>query len=127
MNNKVSSLIYFLKRYYENTPYFGFVRGHDNLEEKQLKLLKNKIGNISKDVVNDFEKLFSLNIGTGNSVSFASGRMGFFSLMRVLGIGKGDHVILPGHTCSVMPNAVFRSGATPIFADTLKQYSNWLY
>ena len=41
MNNKVSSLIYFLKRYYKNTPYFGFVRGHDNLEEKQSELIES--------------------------------------------------------------------------------------
>ena len=43
--------------------------------------------------------------------------MGFFALMQIRGIGKGDEVILQGHTCSVMPNAVWRTGATPIYAD----------
>ena len=43
--------------------------------------------------------------------------MAFYSLMKVLGIGEGDEVILPGFTCSVMVNAILRVGATPIFSD----------
>jgi len=43
--------------------------------------------------------------------------MGFYDLMRLLGIGKGNEVILLGATCSVMVNAVMRTGATPVFAD----------
>jgi len=56
-------------------------------------------------------------IGKGYGISFAAGRMAFFSLLKVLNIGAGDEVILPGFTCSVMPNAIWRTGATPIFAD----------
>ena len=37
--------------------------------------------------------------------------------MKILEIEEGDEVILQGHTCSVMVNAVLRVGATPIFAD----------
>jgi dTDP-4-amino-4,6-dideoxygalactose transaminase len=43
--------------------------------------------------------------------------MGFFALMQSLAIGPGDDVILPGYTCAVMPNAVLRVGATPIYSD----------
>ena len=43
--------------------------------------------------------------------------MAFFSLMKELNIGEGDEVILQGATCSVMPNAVLRTGAKPVFAD----------
>jgi Predicted pyridoxal phosphate-dependent enzyme apparently involved in regulation of cell wall biogenesis len=43
--------------------------------------------------------------------------MGFYSLMKILDIKQGDEVILQGYTCSVMPNAIFRLGATPIYAD----------
>ena len=51
--------------------------------------------------------------------------MGFYSLMQTLGIGKGDEVILQGHTCSVMPNAVWRTGATPVFADIDPDLLRW--
>jgi dTDP-4-amino-4,6-dideoxygalactose transaminase len=43
--------------------------------------------------------------------------MAFFSLMRSLGIGNGDEVIIPGFTCSVMPNAIIRTGAKPVYSD----------
>jgi dTDP-4-amino-4,6-dideoxygalactose transaminase len=56
-------------------------------------------------------------IGPGQGISFAAGRMAFYSVLKALNVGKGDEVILPGFTCSVMPNAVWRTGAAPIFAD----------
>jgi len=37
--------------------------------------------------------------------------------MKIEGIGVGDEVVLQGATCSVMVNAVLRTGAKPIFAD----------
>ncbi|MCK4823809.1 DegT/DnrJ/EryC1/StrS family aminotransferase, partial [bacterium] len=55
--------------------------------------------------------------GSGFGISFATGRMAFSSLLKALNIGTGDEVVLPGFTCSVMPNAVWRTGATPVFAD----------
>jgi hypothetical protein len=53
----------------------------------------------------------------GPGVSFAAGRMAFYAVLNALGVGSGDEVILPGFTCSVMPNAVWRTGARPVFAD----------
>ena len=64
-----------------------------------------------------FEKNFSSHIGSGYCVSYASGRMGFYSLLKALSIGPGDDVLLTGFTCSVMVNAVLRTGANPIYAD----------
>ena len=43
--------------------------------------------------------------------------MAFFSLMQSLGIGTGDEVIIPGFTCSVMANAIIRTGAKPVYSD----------
>ena len=43
--------------------------------------------------------------------------MGFYALLKILGIKTGDEVILQGSTCSVMVNAILRSGACPVFAD----------
>ena len=56
-------------------------------------------------------------IGDGEVISFASARMGFYEFMRISGIKEGDEVILCGSTCSVMPNAVKRLGAKPIYSD----------
>ena len=75
------------------------------------------VGQCHPEHVRAFESSFASTIGGGRALSYASGRMAFFSLMRTLGIGVGDEVILPGFTCSVMANAILRVGATPVFSD----------
>ena len=78
---------------------------------------RDHVGHEDVAVVRDFESSFAHLIGSGDAVAFAAGRMGFFALMQSRGIGPGDEVILPGYTCAVMPNAVMRVGATPIYSD----------
>jgi len=75
------------------------------------------VGTHNPEIVRAFESSFAAIVGSGEAVSYGSGRMAFYSLMKVLGIGEGDEVILPGFTCSVMVNAILRVGATPIFSD----------
>jgi perosamine synthetase len=99
------------------SPYYGFVQGHSYLNTGQTTRLRGLVGVESKAIIDKYEAEFSTIVGDGSSVSFAAGRMGFYSLMRILGIGEGDEVILLGATCAVMPNAVLRAGAHPIFSD----------
>ncbi|MDG2284334.1 MAG: DegT/DnrJ/EryC1/StrS family aminotransferase, partial [Alphaproteobacteria bacterium] len=100
-----------------NTSLVGFVTGHCYLNSRQLKDVRLKVGTQSTQFTKTFESKFAGIVGCGDAVSFASGRMGFFAVMKVMGIGVGDEVILCGSTCSVMPNAVLKTGATPIYAD----------
>lgn len=99
------------------TPNFGFIQGHDYLSPEEVTVLEQWVGLDDLEVVVEFEQLFAGLIGDRQALSFATGRMGFFVLMKILGIGKGDEVILQGYTCSVMPNAIWRTGATPVFVD----------
>lgn len=103
--------------YFRRQPYYGFIQGHDYLDDKALESIRQLIGETKSEALTEFENLFAGIIGEGKVVSFAAGRMGFYALMKFLGIGEGDEVILQGHTCSVMPNAVWRTGAKPVFAD----------
>jgi len=100
-----------------NTSLIGYVTGHNYLTKSQINDVKLKVGVQTNDYSDAFENKFAGVIGSGEAVSFASGRMGFFVLMDILGVGYGDEVILCGFTCSVMPNAVLRVGATPIYSD----------
>ena len=45
------------------------------------------------------------------------GRVGLYALLKAMGIGKGDEVILPAFTCVVVPNAILYLGATPVYVD----------
>ena len=100
-------------------PYqFCFSAGHSHLTDKQITDISKTINlNDGDDVIGEYEKRFAALNGSGYGISFAAGRMAFYSLLKVLDIGAGDEVILPGFTCSVMVNAVWRSGAAPVFAD----------
>lgn len=100
-------------------PYkYSFIVGHSHLTNSQVAQI-DKVLETSEpqSVRDDYENRFSVFIGSGRCISFAAGRMAFYVLLKALAIGKGDEVILPGFTCSVMVTAVLRTGATPIFAD----------
>jgi len=98
-------------------PYYGFVPGHSYLGDDDMLNIASLVGKNADGIISKFEHRFSDLVGNGQAISYATGRMGFFHLMQTLGIGNGDEVILQGATCSVMVNAVMRTGATPVFAD----------
>lgn len=104
-------------------PYqIAFIQSHHYLTEAQISQIREILyfGDSHRDslkAVADYEKQMAALIGPGYGISFAAGRMAFFTILKVLGIGKGDEVILPGFTCSVMANAVWRAGSIPVFAD----------
>lgn len=45
------------------------------------------------------------------------GRVGLFAILKAIGIGKDDEVVMPGLTCVVVPNAVIYLGAKPVYVD----------
>lgn len=101
---------------YFQKPFFGFVQGHSYLDKSELRNLRAETDK-DTDIIRQFEEYFASFIGSGQCISFASGRMSFYALLRALKIGLGDEVVLTGFTCSVMVNAVIRSGAKPVFSD----------
>jgi dTDP-4-amino-4,6-dideoxygalactose transaminase len=100
-------------------PYqIGFVQGHYYLNSDQIYQIKQVLhSNNNEEIVSEYEKRMISLIGSGYGMSFAAGRMAFYCLLKSLNVGPGDEVILPGFTCSVMPNAVWRTGATPVFSN----------
>jgi len=67
--------------------------------------------------VTRYEQTISQWMELPEAVTFASGRMAFYSILKALKIGLGDEVILPAFTCVVVPNAVIYSGAKPVYVD----------
>lgn len=97
--------------------YFGFIIGHRYLSNIDLGRLKKIIYEPETDLRASYENKFSSEIGKGMSLSYASGRMAFYSLLKVFNVKEDDEVIITGFTCSVMVNAIIRVGAKPIFVD----------
>lgn len=67
--------------------------------------------------INKFERNFAKYIGVDSAFSFGAGRMAFYVILKAIGIGKGDEIILPAYTCSVVSNAIIYCGAKPIYVD----------
>jgi len=67
--------------------------------------------------VTAFEESFAEYIGVRNCVGVASGTDALHLILRALGIGNGDEVILPANTFIATAQAVSYAGATPVLVD----------
>lgn len=67
--------------------------------------------------IDEFEKEFARYCGVKHCVATSNGTVAIHLALMVLGIGKGDEVIIPDFTFAATANAVILSGATPVYAD----------
>ena len=66
-----------------------------------------------------YEAAFAQVVGVRHGVSFASARVGVYGVLRALGVGEGDEVLVPLPTHIVVANAVSYTGAVPVYVDSL--------
>ena len=64
-----------------------------------------------------FEDLLREDLGAADVVACSSGTSALCLVLRVMGIGPGDEVIVPAFGCAPLAAAVAGTGATPVFAD----------
>ena len=72
---------------------------------------------MSSDPVRQFEQAFADWVGGGRGFAFWKGRVALYAILRALGIGAGDEVILPGYTCVMDVNPIKYLGASAAYAD----------
>ena len=70
--------------------------------------------------VGEFEKAVADYVGARYGVAVNSGTAGLHCAMYALGIGPGDEVIVPPMTFAATANCVVYMGATPVFADVVR-------
>jgi dTDP-4-amino-4,6-dideoxygalactose transaminase len=70
-----------------------------------------------------YEREFASAIGSRHGIAFATGRVGLYGILRALGVGPGDEVILQAPTHIVVANAIRYTGARPVYADCVP--GNW--
>ena len=68
-------------------------------------------------VIEQYQRAFARFFGAERAFAFWKGRVGLYALLRALGVGQGDQVILPGYTCVMNVNPIKYVGATPIYVD----------
>jgi len=64
-----------------------------------------------------YERAFARTVGVRHAYSFATARVGFYALLRALGVNPGDEVLLQVPTHIVIPNAIRYAGARPLYVD----------
>lgn len=67
--------------------------------------------------VGELERKFKQEYGAEDAFTFSQGREAFYALLKAVGIGKGDEVLLQAYTCIVVPNAILWAGAKPVYID----------
>jgi perosamine synthetase len=99
--------------------------GTNNLQEitSAFRLLKNG-ASVSGSCINEYERILKDKLKSKYIYTFASGRMGFYSILKIVGVKKGDEVIIPSFTCVVVPNAILYCDAKPIYCDINKDDFN---
>jgi len=55
-------------------------------------------------------------------VTFSSGRNSLRAILKAMGIGEGDEVLIPGFTCVVVPYTILHCGARPVYVDIGRDY-----
>ena len=68
--------------------------------------------------LNEFERELSNYTGAKYSVGLTSGTAAIHLALKILGIGKGDLVLVQSFTFCASANPVIYSGATPVFIDS---------
>ncbi|MFO8013996.1 MAG: DegT/DnrJ/EryC1/StrS family aminotransferase [Phycisphaerae bacterium] len=69
------------------------------------------------DSVTRFESAFADWLGGGRAFAFWKGRVAMYAILKAIGVGEGDEVILPGYTCVMDVNPVAYLGAKSVFVD----------
>ncbi len=82
-----------------------------------LRYLVDPLHLVQGSAITAYEQAFAEQTGVRYAYSFCHGRVGLYSILRGLGIGAGDEVLLQVPTHIVVANAVRFTGAKPIYVD----------
>ncbi|QXI30230.1 DegT/DnrJ/EryC1/StrS family aminotransferase [Pseudomonas vanderleydeniana] len=80
-------------------------------------LLSNKVNYWTGQECREFEREFSLWVGTNYAVAVANGTVALDLALKALHIGTGDEVIVTSRTFLASVSSIVNAGAVPIFAD----------
>lgn len=65
----------------------------------------------------EFEELISEYVGVNHAVAVSSGTAALHLIVKALGLGRRDEVLVPSFTFAASVNAILYEGATPVFVD----------
>lgn len=100
----------------------GFFQYQEEFENKALEVLRSGWYILGKEV-RAFEEEFANYLGAKYCIGLGSGLDALWIAFRILGIGKGDEVIVQGNTYIASVMGITINGATPIFVEPNEYYN----
>lgn len=100
----------------------GFKLYQEEYQNKALEILQSGWYVLGREV-NEFETEFAEYLGAKNSIGLASGLDALWIAFRILGIGKGDEVIVQTNTYIASIMGITINGATPVFVEPDDYYN----
>lgn len=94
----------------------GFFKYQKEFENKAIEVLRSGWYVLGNEV-KEFENEFAHYTGAKYCVGLASGLDALWIAFRILGIGKGDEVIVQGNTYIASVMGITINGATPVFVE----------
>lgn len=64
-----------------------------------------------------YHRQFADTFSVGRAFSFWKGRVALYAILKAMGIGAGDEIVLPGYTCVMDVNPIKYLGARPVYVD----------
>jgi dTDP-4-amino-4,6-dideoxygalactose transaminase len=98
---------------------------HSNLEaeiRERVDAVVARSAFINGAEVAEFERAFSEWQGVEHVVGCANGTEAIYIVLKTLGVGPGDEVLVPAHTWISTAEAVTQTGAQPVFIDVDQYY-----
>ncbi len=71
----------------------------------------------AEGAVRAFEAEAARHCGSRHAFAFGAGRMALHAILEAMELGPGDEIVVPGFTCTVVPNAMIYRGIRPVYAD----------
>lgn len=96
----------------------------EEVDAVQRVLLSNKVNYWTGQECRMFEKEFAAWAGTTHALALANGTLALDVILKCMGIGPGDEVIVTPRTFIASVSCVVNAGATPVFADVDAESGN---
>jgi dTDP-3-amino-3,4,6-trideoxy-alpha-D-glucose transaminase len=101
-------------------PFVALDRDHAEVTDElhaAFDRVVERSGFVLGEEVERFEAAWAKTCGTAYCVGMASGTAALAVLLRAIGIGRGEEVIVPAHTFAATALAVVDAGAVPVLCD----------
>ncbi len=100
----------------------GFYKYQQEFEDAALRVLRSGWYIMGKEL-SSFEEQFAGYVGAKYCVGLGNGLDALWLAFRILGIGKGDEVIVQGNTYIASVMGITINGATPVFTEPDEYYN----